>query len=158
MTVTHNTSEMELQVMSEDACRSVLAAHSFGRLALIVDDGPTIFPVNYAYVEDAIVIRTAAGSKLASAPLAKVAFEIDYVDPSHARGWSVVARGHAFDISTAVDELSVEMRLLPFHSWLVGDKPFVIKINVKELTGRSFAASTPPAVDEQRDSTPRQAG
>jgi nitroimidazol reductase NimA-like FMN-containing flavoprotein (pyridoxamine 5'-phosphate oxidase superfamily) len=134
-------SDMTLQVMSEAECKAVLATQSFGRLAVVLEDGPTIFPVNYAYIENAIVIRTAEGSKLANAPLSKVAFEIDYVHPSHINGWSVVARGNAFDITTAIDELSEEMRLLPLHSWQPSVKPYVLKINVKELTGRSFSAS-----------------
>jgi hypothetical protein len=151
MTSPANTSDITLQVMSEDDCRAALVNHAFGRLAVVMNDGPVIFPVNYAYVENAIVIRIGAGSKLASAPLTKVAFEIDYVHPNHVNGWSVVARGPAFDISTAIDELSQEMRMLPFHPWLPGHKPYLLKINVKELTGRTFSTLTLASADDRGD-------
>jgi nitroimidazol reductase NimA-like FMN-containing flavoprotein (pyridoxamine 5'-phosphate oxidase superfamily) len=151
MTSTENTSDVTLQTMSEDECRSALVNHAFGRLAVVMDDGPVIFAVNYAYVENAIVIRTGTGSKLASAPLTKVAFEIDYVHPSHVSGWSVVARGPAFDISTAIDEMSQGLRMLPLHSWIPGHKPYVLKINVKELTGRTFSTSAMSFVDDRKN-------
>jgi nitroimidazol reductase NimA-like FMN-containing flavoprotein (pyridoxamine 5'-phosphate oxidase superfamily) len=125
--------------MTETQCREALSGHSYGRLAFALEDGPTILPVNYAYVEGAIVIRTASGSKLASVPMTTVAFEVDEIAPDHMSGWSVLARGHAFDITTAIDELSETLRELPFMPWLHGEKGHVIKINVREVSGRQFS-------------------
>lgn len=146
--MTRSEKKLELEVMSEEECTNALASHAFGRMAVDLPDGPTIFPVNYAYVEQAIVIRTAAGSKLANAPLATVAFEIDWVSPTHTSGWSVVARGHAFDITHAIDDLSVEMQLLPFQPWLGPEKSHTLKINVRELTGRRFAVAEMADADD----------
>src|SRR4051794_17545606 len=67
----------ELESLSEVECLRKLAAHHFGRLAIIVDGRPLIFPVNYAVCNRVIAIRTAPGTKLTYAPGAQVAFEID---------------------------------------------------------------------------------
>lgn len=127
-----------LEVMTEAECLTLLAHHSFGRLAVNLGDGPTIMPINFAFVERSIVIRTAPGSKLANAPLTKVAIEVDEVGPGHVWGWSVVARGPAFDISTSIDEYSEHLRTLPFNSWLSGDRGNVLKVAVREISGRRF--------------------
>ena len=129
---------MQLHPISDAECLELLAEHTFGRIAIVLPDGPTIIPVNYAFIAPSIVIRTAPGSKLANAPLTMVAFEIDEVSPDHTSGWSVVARGHAFDITNAIDEYSENLRALPFHPWLAGEKAHVLKINVHVLSGRRF--------------------
>jgi nitroimidazol reductase NimA-like FMN-containing flavoprotein (pyridoxamine 5'-phosphate oxidase superfamily) len=130
--------QFAMHQMTEEECFTALSSHAFGRLAFSLDEGPTILPVNYAYVEHSIVIRSSPGSKLANSPLTTVAFEIDEVDPDHAWGWSVVARGHAFDITNAIDEFSQSLRELPLVPWTAGEKMHVLKISVKEVTGRRF--------------------
>lgn len=130
--------QLTLQEMTEAECRKAMRAHAFGRIAVNLDDGPSIFPVNYAYVDESIVIRSAPGSKLTFSPLALVAFEVDEVDAFHTWGWSVVARGHAFDITHAIDEYSERMEALPFAPWLSGDRSHVIRIKVTSVSGRRF--------------------
>lgn len=127
-----------LQAMSENECLERLASHDFGRIAMNTDEDVMILPVNYAFVDNNIVIRTAAGSKLQNAPMSKVAFEIDDVSPGHLWGWSVVAKGTALDISSSIDEYSEQLRALPFHSWLSGERNHVMKIKVQEISGRRF--------------------
>ena len=138
---------LELERMSEAECLNALKGGVFGRLSFNLDDGPTILPVNYAFVDGCIVMRTARGSKLAMTPMTQVAFEIDDVDTYRTWGWSVVARGRAFDITNAVDEQSENLRLLPFVPWLRGDRHHVIKINVHEVSGRRFGIPLPKNAD-----------
>jgi nitroimidazol reductase NimA-like FMN-containing flavoprotein (pyridoxamine 5'-phosphate oxidase superfamily) len=133
--------QLTLHEMSKDDCYRALREHAFGRLAVDVEDGPTIWPVNYAFVDSSIVIRTAPGSKLTFSPLSRVAFEVDEIDAFRTNGWSVVARGHAFDITTSVDEYSERLRTLPFAPWLSGEKSHVIRIKVTEVTGRRFGVA-----------------
>ena len=54
----------ELESLSETECLRRLTSHDFGRLAIIVDGRPVIFPVNYAVCNRVIAIRTAPGTKL----------------------------------------------------------------------------------------------
>ena len=86
-----------------------------GRLALIVDGHPHIFPVNYVLVQrGSIVFRSAGGSKLWGAMTSKpTALEIDGYDPQTEEVWSVVARGDTEVIRSkeekaAVDALQLE--------------------------------------------------
>jgi nitroimidazol reductase NimA-like FMN-containing flavoprotein (pyridoxamine 5'-phosphate oxidase superfamily) len=134
---------MELEHMSPEECLEALRCGVFGRLSFNLDDGPIILPVNYAFVDGCIVMRTAPGSKLSMMPLMRVAFEIDDVDSYRTWGWSVVVRGRAFDITNTIDEQSESFRALPFVPWIEGDRHHVIKINVHEVSGRRFGIPLP---------------
>ena len=80
-----------------------------GRIALIVDGHPEIFPVNFALERRSIVFRTAGGSKLWAAMTAKpVAFEIDGYDAHEQQAWSVVARGEAQLIESQQEKDAVD--------------------------------------------------
>lgn len=136
--VTTTDTGLALQPMSDTQAREALASHAFGRLAINIEDGPTILPINYAFIESTIVIRTAPGSKLTFAPMTDVAFEIDDISPDRTWGWSVVARGIAFDITESIDDYSEMLRMLPFGPWLSNNKHHVIKIKVRDITGRWF--------------------
>lgn len=51
--------------------------------------------MNYEVVDDTIAFRTAPGSMPAAASGTDVAFEVDHVDETMSRGWSVLAVGPA---------------------------------------------------------------
>lgn len=81
--------------LSRQQCLDLLADEYVGRLAVIVGRRPEIFPVNYVLDGDAIVFRTASGTKLSGTTQGEVAFEVDQLHlPSHS-GWSVVVHGVA---------------------------------------------------------------
>jgi nitroimidazol reductase NimA-like FMN-containing flavoprotein (pyridoxamine 5'-phosphate oxidase superfamily) len=50
-------------------CWTLLRTADVGRLALVVDDCPEIFPVNFVVDHGTLLFRTAAGSKLAALPV-----------------------------------------------------------------------------------------
>ena len=128
-----------LVVLSEAECLALLATHSFGRLGFLSAEGwPVILPVNYAFEEPSIVVRTGAGTKLADIPLTMVAFEVDAADPAGAWGWSVLAQGPAFDITDSLDDCSEALRHLPVDPRAPGDKPNWLKVSASRITGRSF--------------------
>jgi uncharacterized protein len=54
---------MDIRLLDRDQCLSLLAGDEVGRLAVIVGNTPTIFPVNYALDGDTIVFRTDPGTK-----------------------------------------------------------------------------------------------
>lgn len=107
-----------------------------GRLAVIGDDGPDIFPVNHAVDHGSIVLRTAAGTKYAAARNQPVAFEVDGIDVETGHAWSVVARGRAVEVR-AIDDTIAAMGL-PLSPWVEGSKPHLLRILPDVVTGRRF--------------------
>jgi hypothetical protein len=107
-----------------------------GRLALVVDCHPDIFPVNHVVDHGTVVFRTAAGTKLAGAVGHTVAFEVDGFDIRTATAWSVVLKGTAKEVIRLYDVLDVsELPLFPWHS---APKPHFIRIQPDSITGRVF--------------------
>jgi len=123
-----------------------------GRLAVIVDDRPDIFPVNHFVDHGSVVFRTAAGTKLAWASGRQVAFEVDGYDLDTGTAWSVVMKGGAHEVNGLYDVLEViELPLFPWHS---SPKPHFIRIEPDSITGRRFevtggARSTPLPVEHR---------
>src|ERR1700682_6157647 len=96
----------DLQKLEEDECLELLQHDDYGRIAIVVDGQPLIFPVNYALSQRVVTFRTAHGTKLSKAPGSNVACEIDEYDPSTRVGWSVLVQGVAVDATTALDDVS----------------------------------------------------
>jgi nitroimidazol reductase NimA-like FMN-containing flavoprotein (pyridoxamine 5'-phosphate oxidase superfamily) len=63
-----------LDAVSEDECYNLLAGHNWGRLGVVADGQPLIFPVNYSLGDRVIAFRTAPGTKLMRAENQRVAF------------------------------------------------------------------------------------
>jgi Pyridoxamine 5'-phosphate oxidase len=57
-----------LEVLDRDECLRLLASQPVGRVAVVVDGSPMIFPVNYALDGESIVFRSDAGSKISGSP------------------------------------------------------------------------------------------
>jgi len=107
-----------------------------GRLALIVDGHPDIFPVNHLVDHGTVVFRTAAGTKFAEAVGHTVAFEVDGYDLRTASAWSVVVKGTAQEVIRLYDVMDVfELPLFPWHS---APKAHFIRIQPDSITGRLF--------------------
>jgi hypothetical protein len=60
-----------LETLGRSECLNLLATAQVGRVALVVDGHPEILPVNYALDGDAVLFRTAEGSVLTHAALAR---------------------------------------------------------------------------------------
>ena len=73
--------ENTLEELSEDERIELLGAHSVGRIALVRDSQPVIFPINYVLDGRTVAFRTDPGTKLTGATLGRVAFQIDSTDP-----------------------------------------------------------------------------
>jgi len=128
--------DVEFTEIPPDECLVLLSTHSMGRLGLVHEGRPFIFPVNYLLDGKTIVFRTDPGLKLSETPLRKVALEVDDVDLEARTGWSVLVQGHAFEITRAIDRRSVARRLLPVSPFAPGEKDHWIQIEVDEVTGR----------------------
>lgn len=117
-------------------CWSLLRSAEVGRLAVLVEDHPDIFPVNHVVDHGSIVFRTAAGTKLAAAHGRLVAFEVDGRDDVAGTAWSVVVKGRAKKLEEPYGVL--DALTLPLSPWHGGHKPWFIRIEPDSITGRRF--------------------
>jgi nitroimidazol reductase NimA-like FMN-containing flavoprotein (pyridoxamine 5'-phosphate oxidase superfamily) len=126
-------------------CWTLLRTADVGRLALVVDDCPEIFPVNFVVDHGTLLFRTAAGSKLAAiAPASRrVAFEVDSYNPVPGEAWSVIVKGQASEVTDIHEVFDVSE--LPLFPWHIAPKPHFVRIEPEQLTGRRFRVSPPRA-------------
>ena len=127
-----------MEEIPEEECLEILDQRSLGRIAVVVEGQPQIFPVNYAINQRIVAIRTGAGTKLSHAPGSKVCFEIDEYDSSGGVGWSVMVQGIAVDATDAFDDVSWAARAAAPWPVAPGVKPFWLAIEPSKITGRRF--------------------
>lgn len=129
----------ELEPLEPDECRRHLVAGHVGRIGIVLDGTPRIFPVNYVWHADKVVLRTASASVTAAAERAEtVAFEIDDEDITYHQGWCVLVVGSA---ELVTDEQRVaELDRLPFRPWAGNARASgqFVEIVPKEITGRAL--------------------
>jgi uncharacterized protein len=111
-----------LEGIPEPECLEIPGQHSLGRVAIVVDGQPLIFPVNYALGGGIIVLRTGPGTKLTHGPTSNVCFEIDGDDSSARAGWSAIVQGVAID-ATSFDHVSWAARMAEPQPAAPGARP-----------------------------------
>lgn len=134
----------ELEEIGEDECFALLERQNLGRLAVVREGRPEIFPVNYAIDERTIVIRTGSGVKLNYASLAHVAFEVEDIDPLTREGWVVEVRGFAEEITDTGDRWSEHARHAGVTPWVKGQHDHYLAISHIQVSGRRIGAPTIP--------------
>jgi hypothetical protein len=127
----------ELEVLGEEECRALLAANRVGRIAIVVDNQPAIFPVNYVLDDNSIVFRT-NWPVLAHASLALLAFQMDRLDIGLQSGWSVMVQGVGHDITDALDVASEHLQDVLVPPWVPGSKPRLLRLVPRTITGHRF--------------------
>lgn len=137
-------------------CWALLRTTDVGRLAVLMDDHPDIFPLNYAVDHGTLVFRSGEGTKVTGAlSEAPVALEADGYEPTTATAWSVVVKGRAeaiFQPQGLIDTVD-----LPLFPWQAGDKNRFIRVVPDVITGRRFPVANPhiwrvPLTDTRRAS------
>lgn len=118
---------------------TLLREAEVGRLAVIVDGRPDIFPINHLVDHGTVVFRTAVGTKLAGSTGHPVAFEADGYEPETGSAWSVVIKGEAQHVNRLYDML--EVVALPLFPWHSAPKPHFIRITPESITGRRFVVT-----------------
>jgi len=125
-----------LEELTVEDCLALLRLGRVGRIAVVVDDAPIIVPVNYQLVDVAernwIALRTRPGGVVAR-PSARVAFEIDGVDPAARRGWSVLVRGTLQTVDPATADFRDRFDPQP---WLQEERDAWFVIEPFSITGR----------------------
>ena len=125
--------------LDESACWGLLRSAEVGRLAIVVDRRPEIFPINFVVDHATVVFRTAGGTKLDWAAGRDVAFEVDGYEPDGGVAWSVVVKGLAREVKGMYEALdALELPLFPWHT---SSKPHIIRIEPDQVTGRRFRVS-----------------
>ena len=122
--------------LTVEECLELLATASVGRFAVAGPAGsPLVVPVNFVLDGDVIAFRTAPGAKLDALRRHRASFQVDWIDPLHRTGWSVLVQGLAFEGSAP--DVEVE-------PWDAGPKLYWIRLIPSAITGRRL---TLPAVD-----------
>ena len=127
-----------LEILDEQECRALLAAHSIGRVAVSIGALPAVFPVNYQVSAGEIVFRTDDGTKFAAAVHnSVVAFEVDEADAIYHEGWSVLVIGTAAVVDTA-RHADVSVR-----PWAPGRRHHLVAIAIEMISGRRIRHDIP---------------
>jgi len=121
--------------MSDDECRALLATAQIGRVVLSIDALPAALPVNYRLIDDAIVFRTAPGTKLTAALRhTVVGFEVDEIDRATRSGWSVLVVGTSDVVSDPPEIARLDRAGL--RSWAPISAPRYVRISIQRISGR----------------------
>jgi hypothetical protein len=131
-----NDQELVMEVLSQAECLELLAGRHFGRLGVVADGWPIMFPVNYIFQDGQVAVRTDPGTKLTAAAQGRVAFEVDEIDESSHTGWSVLVTGVGYEVTDALDATSVATRRFPVDTWAPGQKSHWIRIESGHVSGR----------------------
>jgi nitroimidazol reductase NimA-like FMN-containing flavoprotein (pyridoxamine 5'-phosphate oxidase superfamily) len=137
-------SDAWLEELPYEECVELLAARSVGRIAVIVEGGPVVVPVNYRLVAAHgvtpgvwIALRTRPGNVIDQAADG-VAFEIDTIDTLHQEGWSVLVRGTLHQIDS--DAAHIRDRFDP-QPWLDDQRDVWLLIEPFAISGRRLHAA-----------------
>jgi len=135
------TSRTWLLHLGEEECADLLARTSLGRLGVVVDGRPEIFPVNHVYdaATATVAFPTNERTKVHGAlnwPF--VAFEVDGLEPEDDSGWSVLVVGHAEEITDTgeIERLSEQRKVL----WHPLETVRWLRIVPTKVTGRRIQA------------------
>lgn len=124
--------------LAQHECWALLRKEAYGRLAVVDDDGPMLFPINVVVDRGSLVFRTAEGAKLASIRRDdRVAFEIDGFDETSGEAWSVIIRGQAEVVRQTPEAVeAVDLGVTAFQG---GPKQAFVRIVPESVTGRRFS-------------------
>ena len=135
------TLQNRVQELTADQSWQLVREAQVGRMAVVVEGAPDIFPVNHTVDHGSVVFRTTVGTKLSAAVGNRVAYEVDGFDAPTGQAWSVVVKGMAREVRQ-LHEL-MEIVDLPVFPWQEGPKPKFVRIEADEVTGRRFVVRAP---------------
>jgi len=137
------TSKPTVLELANTECWQRMREAPFGRLAVVLDGRPDVFPVNHVVDRGSLVFRTDPGAKLMGAVGHAVAFEVDGYDEASGEAWSVVAKGRAHEVRQLHEV--IDTVALPLFPWQGGTKPRFVRIEVEQMSGRRFTRTAPRA-------------
>jgi uncharacterized protein len=133
-----------LEHLRPEECWRLLVDTPVGRVGVLVDSAPEIYPVNHVVDAESIVFRTSPGSKLRGLDRSpSVCFQIDGIDPDTHTGWSVLVKGRATIVRSPAAIRQVAE--LPVDYWTDDAKPDWVRITPRQVTGRRIWHGTTTA-------------
>jgi nitroimidazol reductase NimA-like FMN-containing flavoprotein (pyridoxamine 5'-phosphate oxidase superfamily) len=130
-----------LEELDEKECLLLLGRHTTGRLAVVHEGRPVMFPVSFRRDGSTIVFRSDEGTKLEAIDRDDaVAFEVDDLDDRARSGWSVVVTGRAAEVTDPLELESV--RRLRLEPWAPGAKARYVRITPDSIEGRRIVRIT----------------
>jgi nitroimidazol reductase NimA-like FMN-containing flavoprotein (pyridoxamine 5'-phosphate oxidase superfamily) len=123
-------------------CEELLGTADLGRLGVLVDGKPEVFPVCHVYVDGAIAFPTSDSTKMhAALEWPYVGFEVDGIEDDGMTGWSVMVTGRAEEIEDrAEQERLAALRAVP---WRTSPSLRWIRIVPAEISGRRILGVRP---------------
>ncbi|MFI7324826.1 helix-turn-helix domain-containing protein [Streptomyces rubiginosohelvolus] len=129
--------------LGEAMCWTRLGDHGVGRVALTLEDGPVVLPVNYQVLDGEVMFRTGDDSPPAAAADTEIAFEADHFDDAFSRGWSVLIVGSVRPV--ADDDASQQLREAAFSTpWAGQEREHVMLLGARRITGRRILVPDAP--------------
>ena len=120
----------------------MLAVSDIGRVVVSVGALPAALPVNYRVIDDVIVFRTGAGTKLTAAvDETVVAFEVDDIDRATGLGWSVLVVGKSRVVTDPAQIADLDRAEI--RSWVRVDVPYYVAIEIDRISGRRLDRPVP---------------
>ncbi|HEY7071222.1 MAG TPA: pyridoxamine 5'-phosphate oxidase family protein [Acidimicrobiales bacterium] len=124
-----------MEHLSATRCWELLASTPVGRIGVLYDSAPEIYPVNYLAVDHTIVFRSDIGSKLSALDRSPaVCFQVDEIDADSSTGWSVLVKGRAALVKDPAERRYLDAQGL--RHWSLGHKAHWVRIVPVEVTGR----------------------
>src|SRR6266571_3336589 len=113
-------------------CLRLLASVPVGRLIFTVNALPTVRPMNFALVDELIVLRTAADTTVARKINDMiVAFEADELDATACTGWSVTVTRRASVVTE--DDRAARFRAVQLTPWAPGARDQFVTISTEQI-------------------------
>lgn len=128
------------EILAEDECLRLLEHSKIGRLGVVVDGYPLIFPVNYALDEGVVTFRTEPGTKFEAAQHGKVSFEVDQMTQPGRSAWSVLMLGAASVPATRDPSRLQRLQELDITPLDPAEKPLWVQVIPHRITGRRVTA------------------
>lgn len=129
--------DVRLDVLSDDACRHLLANEEVGRIAFVDEAGfPVVLPVNYLLDGELIVFHRDTGTELERVPLRRVAFEVEHLAAAWHSGWSVLVQGIGQDVTDAAGARFEQLRERPTDLRAPCEKGLWLAVEIHHITGR----------------------
>lgn len=127
-----------IEELTRSECFGLLAGGTLGRVAVVDDHGPVVFPVNFVLDRHTVVFRTEPGTKLQAAGRgSRVCFEADGTDAAGG-AWSVIVRGEITEVTNPDEVAALHALLLRVRA--PGARDRYVRILPAVLTGRRIVS------------------
>jgi uncharacterized protein len=128
-----------IEELTRAECFGLLAGRTLGRVAVVDDYGPVVFPVNFVLDRHTVVFRTEPGTKLQAAERgSRVCFEADGTDAAGRADWSVIVRGEITEVTDPAE--LARLHALPLRMRAPGARDHYVRILPAVLTGRRIVS------------------